>query len=779
MWSRFSHLAVSSITILVLLLAGCGSQPGQTQQGSQPSKSGQGVVSDTKALPSAGETAKPAASPTPESFGKAQVKYPEPQVLAKSATWGEVPTNQVAVMLRDGLSRADAERVAQELGGTIVGEVELINLYQVETKGTTEADLLASLEKASKLQGVEVAFPNARSYPLDSACRACSPLNDPVYGEGDNGKHYEMIGLKNAWDILKASGVKLNDVTVGVMDQAIYTKSDEVRGKTRISGIDKDDSTDQPATDDRGNVVDGGFNHGTMVTHVIGADPDNGGVAGVAGFLGDKLTIKVGNIYKAGANSPESAPDPNDPTKVVWSNGKTYVVSDFVDAIKQIKSGATIINCSFGPEKPNAKNKGISDAWKQFLQKVHKKYPKVLFVAAAGNEKGALDGSNYSIGGHKLPNLITVGALDNQGNRAKFSNYSTGDGEVTISAPGVQVPMGVGPDGKTVKASGTSFATPMVAAAAALIRSINPNLSAEQIRKVLEDTAAPGVTGEKQSVPIPQGMGKGVLRVDEAVLKVINDMRAVEKKPPLTRDSLVKLTSIDGSVSSKNPKEFTVRASIAGVGEKGTEVSIQLMGEGMISSSSKKKLAAAGDVTWDVSILDEKKKPTVRLCRLDTNSCCDVSLEVVELNGRWTGSLIIADVKVAASEITIPDPFDDTKPPTVITKEDCEKAVKAQMGKPGNLSMEFQAQSSEAGTVVIATGGQRKADKSQALPYRFDGKKVIIDTTQKGFTIHFEGEVAIGDQEYTMTGPFSMVGRSNGVEALRIVGTFKIAKPKQ
>jgi hypothetical protein len=222
----------------------------------------------------------------------------------------------LVVLLKDGAGRKAAEKLAGDLGGSIVGQVDLISLYQIETKGASEADLKAALARAQGQVGVEMALPNVGLFLKDiKGVRCADPLSDPTYQQGQNGRHYDMIGLRGAWDILKASGAKLNDVTVGVMDTAIYTKSDEISGKVKVSEIETRDSTAQPETDQSGNVVDGGLNHGTMVTHVIGADPDNGGVAGVGSILGDKLKVNVSNIYDR-QNFTVTTPDANDPMKM-------------------------------------------------------------------------------------------------------------------------------------------------------------------------------------------------------------------------------------------------------------------------------------------------------------------------------------------------------------------------------------------------------------------------------------------------------------------------------
>jgi subtilisin family serine protease len=77
---------------------------------------------------------------------------------------------------------------------------------------------------------------------------------------------------------------------------------------------------------------------------------------------------------------------------------------------------------------------------------------------------------------------------------------------------------------------GTSAATPQVSAAAALLLSLNPDLSAAEIKQILSDTARPG----------PAEVGGKILAVDQAVLKVINQQRDSMGLPAVTGEELEK-----------------------------------------------------------------------------------------------------------------------------------------------------------------------------------------------------------------------------------------------
>lgn len=117
-----------------------------------------------------------------------------------------------------------------------------------------------------------------------------------------------------------------------------------------------------------------------------------------------------------------------------------------------------------------------------------------LVVAAAGN--GGLVGSLpvYPAG---YPHVLTVGANDESDQVAPFSTAAAG---IDLSAPGVgiagSVPLSHDPSGTSSGLAGTSFAAPIVSAAAAWIWTERPTLDASQIfallRATARDIAAPG-----------------------------------------------------------------------------------------------------------------------------------------------------------------------------------------------------------------------------------------------------------------------------------------------
>ncbi|MEO9003523.1 MAG: S8 family serine peptidase [Ginsengibacter sp.] len=215
--------------------------------------------------------------------------------------------------------------------------------------------------------------------------------------------------------------------------------------------------------------------HGTHCSGIIGAARNNGlGMNGIAD------NVKIMMI--------RAVPDGDEHDK------------DIANAIRYaVDNGAKVISMSFG-KGYSPQKKWVDDAVKYAQSK------DVLLVHAAGNDAKDIDTAEnypnpvYLDKSGTAPNFITVGAsgdATNGGFTAKFSNY--GKQSVDIFAPGVNIYSTLPGGDRYGNLSGTSMAAPVVAGVAALIREYFPDLSAEQVKFVIEKSALP-VT-EKVNLP--------------------------------------------------------------------------------------------------------------------------------------------------------------------------------------------------------------------------------------------------------------------------------------
>ncbi|SEW40293.1 Subtilase family protein [Chitinophaga sp. YR573] len=215
--------------------------------------------------------------------------------------------------------------------------------------------------------------------------------------------------------------------------------------------------------------------HGTHVSGIIAAVRNNGvGMDGIA----DNVKIML----------VKAVPDGDERDK------------DIALAIRYaVDNGARVINMSFG--KGFSPHKDWVDAAIKYADEKG-----VLLVHAAGNDGNNNDSTdnfpNPDFADHTHPaNFITVGASSNGKVGPKiagFSNY--GKKSVDLFAPGVQIYSTVPGGNKYGSASGTSMASPVVAGVAALVLSYYPDLSARQLKYVLEKSATPLPDGTKEVI---------------------------------------------------------------------------------------------------------------------------------------------------------------------------------------------------------------------------------------------------------------------------------------
>ncbi|GLC33969.1 hypothetical protein PLESTF_000182700 [Pleodorina starrii] len=206
--------------------------------------------------------------------------------------------------------------------------------------------------------------------------------------------------------------------------------------------------------------------HGTKIAGIIGAAPNNGiGLAGVAPNL-RQMILKVTDESFDPANPP-------------------YAFSDVVRAVDYAyNKGARIFSMSFGANAKSsmtAFNKPSLDNAASAYRTLFLKYSNALFIAAAGNEWTNLENwraanFTYSPCMVDAPNVLCVGGTTANDtifytylmNQDMGTNY--GPNSVDMGAPGMNIYTTDTPfNGYYGIVSGTSFSTPMTAAAAGLV----------------------------------------------------------------------------------------------------------------------------------------------------------------------------------------------------------------------------------------------------------------------------------------------------------------------
>ena len=103
--------------------------------------------------------------------------------------------------------------------------------------------------------------------------------------------------------------------------------------------------------------------------------------------------------------------------------------------------------------------------------------PDILFVTSAGNSDNDAEFDLMIPSSYDLPNILTVGAVDQAGEETSFSTFGS---NVDVHANGFEV-MSYVPGGDRMAMSGTSMSSPNVVNLAAKILAINPEMTPREV----------------------------------------------------------------------------------------------------------------------------------------------------------------------------------------------------------------------------------------------------------------------------------------------------------
>lgn len=263
------------------------------------------------------------------------------------------------------------------------------------------------------------------------------------------------IDVQEAWNYSTGEGVK-----VAVIDCGFELNHPDLVDNI-YSSYDCTDGADGAVNGQYGISLD---SHGTQCAGVIAATNNNIGIIGVA--PNSKL-ILIRHAY----NTIESGD-----TIYHWESQWSVFALRAAYML-----GADVISCSWSfPIYPN--NTLLFDLVLHEATAFGRNGKGSIVVFSTGNQYN--DSINFP---SDSPYTIAVGALNRTGLRATFSNYGTG---LDVVAPGQNIyTTQIIPYGSYCYSSGTSFACPMVAGVAALILSIRPDLTSEEVYTIIRESA--------------------------------------------------------------------------------------------------------------------------------------------------------------------------------------------------------------------------------------------------------------------------------------------------
>lgn len=370
-------------------------------------------------------------------------------------------TNVVLVKFAANATEAERTQLINEMGGEIVVWLEAISTAQVRLPANwasvrsdtnamnlaSQSQFVQSVEFDSVVSGLPAdqnqtdSQPNTPNSANSTIPTAPVSVNDADYINPQMQVYApDSINLRMDWNYTMGSP----DIKIAILDSGILASHPEFAGRV-LPGYDFVNNDNDPNDD---------YGHGTHVAGIAAAGANNGiGMIGVCPLC-SIIPVKVLDQYNQGT----------------WGN----VAAGILFAVD---AGANVINLSLGGQSTI---QAVEDAIR------HATAHNVLVVAAVGNAR-----SNVPFYPAAMAEVVGVAATRNDDTRWSLSNYGS---FVEISAPGYAVystyhDLNNAYHGYNYM-SGTSMAAPHVAGLAGLLFSQNPALTVDELRALMQSTAA-------------------------------------------------------------------------------------------------------------------------------------------------------------------------------------------------------------------------------------------------------------------------------------------------
>ncbi len=450
-------------------------------------------------------------------------------------------------------------------------------------------------------------------------------------------------------NLVQSSGITGKNVKVCVVDTGI----DDTHPALRPLVAEKDFvNIDNDATDDHG--------HGTHVAGIIASrDALYKGVAPDASLMAAKVLDSTGSGWSSDV-----------------INGINWCVSNGADVINLSLGGSTLYT---GACDSNLDAQAVNNAVNQG----------VVVAVAAGNS-GSINGITSPGCASKV---ITVGAIDKNDGRTSFSNEGI---ELDVVALGVSVTSLRAPinGGGFVAFSGTSMATPHVVGLAALLLEKNTNLSPQQVRTTIQNTALDLVNPSPAALGFDTVYGYGRIRANNAILATTPASVLI---PSATGAGNVQFSTNNGGITSFSA---IAESTLPTIGKPTLSFPFGFFTytvTGIAPSSS-----AAITITYPSNV------PTgTQFWKINAGTWTNISSLVSSNNGDQTIVITIQDGKLGDADGTINgqiiDPVGGSAPPTVSISD-----VTVTEGNSGNklatFTVSLSSSSASPVTVNYVTG---------------------------------------------------------------------------
>ena len=459
---------------------------------------------------------------TPETGVIEGVVKPAPfnpeDVVVDPETGLKIVKDEIVIIFKEGVSEEERNEIIASIDGVVVGYGLSGQEVDVKIKNSPSIEDLKRIVKGLKQNPkVEIAdlSPVGTIYPQ----RIPNLGKDPQWKDSWNeknpsGKNWglEAISTPSAWD----HNDLIQKVKIGIVDIGFKINHEDLKIPEGISQIsylnlkklirDIDEINSREKRKECKLSQEGAINHGTHIAGIVGALSNN--EVGITGILWERdlsiyeIDLKQYNLLKG----------------VEWL----------------LNRGVKIINLSFGFNSKCTPEEKIEDGQEYYnvkLKELRKRFPDLLIIQAAGNSDTEATKEilfNPELKKPKYEELekvvITVGAIENKGRgKYRMANFSNFGNLIDVVAPGVDIYSTLRDESKLQNLlsfnfhwsklfsnpfgpcfdffnnaygcmQGTSMAAPFVTGVAGLVWGATPDLTAEQVKEIIINSADRPIT---------------------------------------------------------------------------------------------------------------------------------------------------------------------------------------------------------------------------------------------------------------------------------------------
>lgn len=419
----------------------------------------------------------------------------------------------------------NSSKTSKNIGKNGKNTVDISNIYRI-TYLDNDIDPLILAKKMSKSNNFEYVEP---LYKIDLLDIPDDPLNEAEQYWLEKVKAYQ------AWDIHQGD----TNIVIGISDTGIEVSHPDLINQIKYNYADpldgEDNDLDGYIDNFRGwnfaennNIVSADVNqHGTYVAGIAGASTNNGiGVSG-AGYKCKILPLKI-------------------------MNSEGIIENAYQSIVYAAEHNLNVVNCSWGsPYYQKMGQDVVNYATNNF---------DLLIVSASGNTNSDL---KYYPASYE--NVLSVAGTQEDDEKWSPENSiaqqgSTYSYSVDLCAPATNFKSTGAIDSYARMYGGTSFAAPIVAGFAGILRSYYPNFNANQIKALIK-AGCDNIDTIEYNIPFAGKLGKGRLNMYKSLSMEIPPALVLENINIFENDNAV---SIGGSFINylKNAENLTISVEI-------------------------------------------------------------------------------------------------------------------------------------------------------------------------------------------------------------------------